>query len=217
MAVLMKWLAAQSVKGMTHELFEEPGRTPFLLIEIEGTTPTEKTLFMYGHMDKQPPLLPWEDGLGPYTPVIRDDKLYGRAGADDGYAICGSVASVAALQRAGIPHGRIVITIEGCEESGSFDLPHYINMLKDRIGNVDLVVCLDAGALNYDQLWLTTCLLYTSDAADEEDSVDLGGRRIIKKKKKHKENMNVEKKNEIKYIKQQKKKQTRRDRKNKEN
>ncbi|CZS11763.1 hypothetical protein CDFC105_93889 [Clostridioides difficile] len=28
------------------------------------------------------------------------------------------------------------------------------------------------------------CLLYTSDAADEEDSVDLGGRRIIKKKKK---------------------------------
>ena len=31
----------------------------------------------------------------------------------------------------------------------------------------------------------TTCLLYTSDAADERSSVDLGGRRIIKKKKKH--------------------------------
>lgn len=158
MAVLMKWLDAQPVKGMKRELFEEPGRTPFLLIEIDGTTPTEKTLFMYGHMDKQPPLLPWDDGLGPYTPVIRDDKLYGRAGADDGYAICGSVASVLALQRAGIPHGRIVITIEGCEESGSFDLPHYINLLKDRIGDVDLVICLDAGALNYDQLWLTTSL-----------------------------------------------------------
>src|SRR5665648_1284538 len=36
------------------------------------------------------------------------------------------------------------------------------------------------------QDWLTaSCLLYTSDAADEEDSVDLGGRRIIKKKKKN--------------------------------
>ena len=33
---------------------------------------------------------------------------------------------------------------------------------------------------------LTICLLYTSDAADEEDSVDLGGRRIIKKKNKDK-------------------------------
>src|SRR5664279_6631161 len=31
--------------------------------------------------------------------------------------------------------------------------------------------------------WKWICLLYTSDAADEEDSVDLGGRRIIKKKK----------------------------------
>eukprot|EP00658_Telonema_sp_P-2_P041496 TRINITY_DN29688_c0_g1_i2.p1 TRINITY_DN29688_c0_g1~~TRINITY_DN29688_c0_g1_i2.p1 ORF type:complete len:100 (-),score=39.94 TRINITY_DN29688_c0_g1_i2:100-399(-) len=35
-----------------------------------------------------------------------------------------------------------------------------------------------------DNALTTICLLYTSDAADEEDSVDLGGRRIIKKKKK---------------------------------
>eukprot|EP00658_Telonema_sp_P-2_P047683 TRINITY_DN36287_c0_g1_i4.p1 TRINITY_DN36287_c0_g1~~TRINITY_DN36287_c0_g1_i4.p1 ORF type:complete len:114 (-),score=15.12 TRINITY_DN36287_c0_g1_i4:108-449(-) len=34
------------------------------------------------------------------------------------------------------------------------------------------------------------CLLYTSDAADEEDSVDLGGRRIIKKKKEKKKEIN---------------------------
>eukprot|EP00658_Telonema_sp_P-2_P054703 TRINITY_DN43517_c0_g1_i3.p1 TRINITY_DN43517_c0_g1~~TRINITY_DN43517_c0_g1_i3.p1 ORF type:complete len:103 (+),score=17.16 TRINITY_DN43517_c0_g1_i3:170-478(+) len=48
-----------------------------------------------------------------------------------------------------------------------------------------------------------TCLLYTSDAADEEDSVDLGGRRIIKKKKKrkNKENCNNRKiSREEKYI-----------------
>ena len=39
--------------------------------------------------------------------------------------------------------------------------------------------------IEYDQYYKGyICLLYTSDAADEEDSVDLGGRRIIKKKKK---------------------------------
>lgn len=158
MQVLVDWLAKQPVKGMKYELLEEPGRTPFLFIEIEGTTPTAKTLFMYGHMDKQPPLLPWGEGLDPYTPVIRDGKLYGRAGADDGYAICASVTSIVALQAQGIPHARTVIVIEGCEESGSFDLPHYMNKLKPRIGDVDLIVCLDSGAMNYDQIWLTTSL-----------------------------------------------------------
>ena len=157
-AVLVDWLKQQTVKGMKFEMLEEPGRTPFLIIEIDGTTPTEKTLFMYGHMDKQPPLLPWSEGLGPYTPVIRNGKLYGRGGADDGYAICASVTAIATLQKHGVPHARTVITIEACEESGSFDLPHYINKLKPRIGDVDLVVCLDSGALNYDQLWLTTSL-----------------------------------------------------------
>lgn len=158
MTVLVDWLKNQPVKGMTFELFEEPGRTPFLLIEIEGTTATQNTLFMYGHMDKQPPLLPWADGLDPYTPVIRDDKLYGRAGADDGYAICAAITSIAALQKHNVPHARTVVVIEACEESGSFDLPHYISKCKARIGEVDLVVCLDSGAMNYDQLWLTGSL-----------------------------------------------------------
>jgi len=158
MNLLIEWVKTQPVKGMKYELFEEPGRTPFFLIEIDGTTATEKTLFMYGHMDKQPPLLPWADGLDPYTPVLKDGKLYGRAGADDGYAVCGALTSVMALQKHNIPHGRIVIAIEGCEESGSFDLPHYINKCRSRIGDVDLVVCLDSGAMNYDQMWLTTSL-----------------------------------------------------------
>lgn len=158
MGVLIDWLKKQPVKGMKYELFEESGRTPFLLIEIEGSTPTANTLFMYGHMDKQPPLLPWADGLDPYTPIIRDGKLYGRAGADDGYAICAAIASIVALQKHNVPHSRTVVVIEACEESGSFDLPHYINKCKGRIGDVDLVVCLDSGAMNYDQLWLTGSL-----------------------------------------------------------
>src|SRR5664280_3727240 len=41
-----------------------------------------------------------------------------------------------------------------------------------------------------DPAHIEDCLLYTSDAADEEDSVDLGGRRIIKKKKKTKKKTN---------------------------
>jgi acetylornithine deacetylase/succinyl-diaminopimelate desuccinylase-like protein len=48
--------------------------------------------------------------------------------------------------------------IETCEESGSFDLPAYLDVLKARLGQVGLVVCLDSGAGNYDQLWLTTSL-----------------------------------------------------------
>ena len=158
MNILVDWLKAQPVKGLKYDLFEEPGRTPFLFVEVDGTQPTSKTLFMYGHMDKQPPLLPWSEGLHPYVPVIRDGKLYGRAGADDGYAICSAITAIAALQQHQIPHGRIVITIEACEESGSFDLPHYVNKLKSRIGDVDLVICLDSGSLNYDQMWVTTSL-----------------------------------------------------------
>ena len=42
---------------------------------------------------------------------------------------------------------------------------------------------IDVGAANRDDGRVETCLLYTSDAADERSSVDLGGRRIIKKKK----------------------------------
>jgi len=173
-AVLIDWLKVQPVKGMTYELFEEPGRTPFLLIEIAGTKETAKTLFMYGHMDKQPPLLPWAEGLDPYTPVIRDEKLYGRAGADDGYAICAAVTSIAALQKHNVPHARTVIVIEACEESGSFDLPHYINKCRARIGDVNLVICLDSGAMNYDQLWLTGSLRGVSGGVLTVQTLDEG-------------------------------------------
>ncbi|HEX6722330.1 MAG TPA: peptidase dimerization domain-containing protein, partial [Burkholderiaceae bacterium] len=58
----------------------------------------------------------------------------------------------------GIKRPRVVGLIESCEESGSFDLPAYLDVLKPRLGDVSLVVCLDSGAGNYDQLWLTTSL-----------------------------------------------------------
>ena len=56
------------------------------------------------------------------------------------------------------PHARCVVLIEACEESGSYDLPAYIEALADRIGTPSLVICLDSGCGNYDQLWITTSL-----------------------------------------------------------
>jgi acetylornithine deacetylase/succinyl-diaminopimelate desuccinylase-like protein len=118
----------------------------------------DDTILMYGHLDKQPEMTGWAEGLGPWIPVIRDGKLYGRGGADDGYAAYASLTALMALQKENMPHARCVVIIEACEESGSFDLPFYIAHLKDRIGTPSLVVCLDSGAGNYDQLWLTVSL-----------------------------------------------------------
>jgi acetylornithine deacetylase/succinyl-diaminopimelate desuccinylase-like protein len=72
--------------------------------------------------------------------------------------VFGSLTAIRALQEQGVPHARCVVLIEGCEESGSFDLPFYIDQLEDRIGTPSLVVCLDAECGNYDQLWCTTSL-----------------------------------------------------------
>jgi acetylornithine deacetylase/succinyl-diaminopimelate desuccinylase-like protein len=118
----------------------------------------DDTILMYGHLDKQPEMTGWAEGLGPWIPVMRDGKLYGRGGADDGYAAYASLTALMALQKENMPHARCVVIIEACEESGSFDLPFYIAHLKDRIGTPSLVVCLDSGAGNYDQLWLTVSL-----------------------------------------------------------
>ena len=133
-----------------------PGRTPTLLVEIEGDAPGN--ILWYGHYDKQPEFTGWEAGLSPWTPVIRNGRLYGRGGADDGYAVFGSLTAIAAAQRQGLPHARCFVLIEGCEESGSFDLPFYMEALGDRIGTPDLVICLDAECGDYDRLWVTTSL-----------------------------------------------------------
>jgi acetylornithine deacetylase/succinyl-diaminopimelate desuccinylase-like protein len=150
------WVEKQGLKGLTLEVHELEGRTPVIFMEIEGNN--DSTILMYGHLDKQPAMVGWEPGLGPWTPVLRDGKLYGRGGADDGYAIFATVASIKALQDQGVEHSRIVVIIECCEESGSVDLPAYIDLLSDRIGTPKLVICLDSGCGNYEQLWMTTSL-----------------------------------------------------------
>lgn len=154
------WCKAQPIEGLTVEVVELEGRTPLIYMEVPATGPEagDDTVLLYGHLDKQPEMTGWFEGLGPWTPVRKGDKLYGRGGADDGYAAYASLTSIRALREAGGSHARCVIIIEGCEESGSYDLPHYIDHLKKRIGNPSLVVCLDSGCGNYDQLWCTTSL-----------------------------------------------------------
>ncbi|MDJ0709287.1 MAG: M20 family metallopeptidase [Woeseiaceae bacterium] len=154
--MLEKWCQTQPIKGMTMEIVRIEGRTPLLFIDIPGQS--DDVVLLYGHYDKQPEFSGWDDDLDPWTPVIKDGKLYGRGGADDGYAVFGSLTAVRVLQEQGIPHAHCVVIVEGCEESGSFDLPYYIDLLEDRIGSPDLVVCLDAECGNYDQLWCTTSL-----------------------------------------------------------
>jgi len=157
---IFNWSKAQDVKGMTLEIVRLEGRTPLIFMEIpaQGETDPDDTILMYGHLDKQPEMTGWADDLGPWIPVIKDDKLYGRGGADDGYAAYSSLAAIMAVQKQDLPHARIVVIIEACEESGSYDLPFYIEHLKDRIGKPSLVICLDSGAGNYEQLWLTVSL-----------------------------------------------------------
>ncbi len=153
------WVEAQKVAGLKLEIVRLPGRTPVLFFEIEGTRAGGgQTVLMYGHLDKQPEFTGWRADLGPWTPKYEEGKLYGRGGADDGYAVYASIAAVQALKAQQVPHPRIVGLIETCEESGSYDLLPYVDALRARLGDVGLVICLDSGAGNYDQLWLTTSL-----------------------------------------------------------
>jgi acetylornithine deacetylase/succinyl-diaminopimelate desuccinylase-like protein len=151
-----RWCLAQDIPGMSVEVVRLPQRTPLLFIEIPGSGPG--TVLLYGHLDKQPEMSGWRAGLDPWQPVIEGDRLYGRGGADDGYATFASLLAVQALQQQRIAHARCIVIIEACEESGSQDLPFYIDALADRIGSPDLVICLDSGCGNYDQLWCTTSL-----------------------------------------------------------
>jgi acetylornithine deacetylase/succinyl-diaminopimelate desuccinylase-like protein len=156
-ALVADWIRRQQVPGGTVEVLQDDNRTPLLLLEFPGSIPD--TVLMYGHLDKQPPMVGWREGLGAWMPHLdADGRLYGRGGADDGYAVFAALATVKALKDHNQPHGRIVILIECSEESGSCDLPHYINTYATRLGTPSLVICLDSGCGNYEQLWSTTSL-----------------------------------------------------------
>jgi acetylornithine deacetylase/succinyl-diaminopimelate desuccinylase-like protein len=150
------WCREQPIPGLRVELLRLPGRTPLLFFEVPGDP--ARTVLLYGHLDKQPEMTGWREGKGPWDPVYEDGKLYGRGGADDGYAVYASLTALRALAEQKIPHARCVGVIECCEESGSYDLPAYLELLAPRLGQVELVIGLDSGCGDYERLWVTTSL-----------------------------------------------------------
>ncbi|OLZ60052.1 peptidase M20 [Amycolatopsis keratiniphila subsp. nogabecina] len=154
------WIAAREIPGATLEVVELEGRSPLLVVDIPATSEAadKGTVLMYGHLDKQPPVGGWSEGLDPWTPVIRDGRLYGRGAVDDGYSGYAATTAIEAVRAAGGEHSRAVVLLETGEESGSPDLPAYVEHLKEKLGAVSLVVCLDAGGTDYKRLWLTTSL-----------------------------------------------------------
>src|SRR5579862_9286404 len=154
--LMAEWCRAQPLPGARVEVRRLPGKTPLLLVDIPGELPG--SVLLYGHLDKQPEFTGWLPGLGPWEPVMRDGKLYGRGAADDGYAVFSSLTAIAALKAQKIPLARCVVLIEASEESGSVDLPAHLEALGKDLGDPSLVICLDAECCNYDQLWCTTSL-----------------------------------------------------------
>lgn len=160
--LVRSWCSARDIVGATVDVHELPGRSPVVLVDVPafGVGPERDgdTVLLYGHLDKQPEMEGWRDGLGPWTPVIEGDRLYGRGGADDGYSAFAALTAIEALQRSGGAHARCVVLIEASEESGSPDLPAHVEALADRLGRPSLVVCLDSGCIDDGRLWVTTSL-----------------------------------------------------------
>ena len=154
--LMADWCRAQAVPGARVEIRRLPGKTPLLLVDIAGDLPG--CVLLYGHLDKQPEFTGWSPGLGPWEPVLRDGRLYGRGGADDGYAVFSSLTAIAALKAQKVPLARCVLLIEASEESGSIDLPAHLDSLGETIEYPSLVVCLDAECGDYDRIWCTTSL-----------------------------------------------------------
>jgi acetylornithine deacetylase/succinyl-diaminopimelate desuccinylase-like protein len=154
------WIESRGLPGASAEIVQLAGRSPVLLIDVPATSgaTAEGTLLLYGHLDKQPPFGGWSEGLAPWQAVLRDGRLYGRGAVDDGYSGYAATVALEAVHASGGEHARAIVLLETGEESGSPDLPAYMEHLGDRLGDISLVVCLDAGGNDYERLWLTSSL-----------------------------------------------------------
>src|SRR4051812_5573148 len=157
--LIASWCERRPLSGATVSIERLPGRTPLIVVDVPATDPDATgTVLLYGHLDKQPPMVGWRDGLGPWTPVVEGDRLYGRGGGDDGYSAFAALTSIEACVAGGGRHARCVVLIEASEESASSDLDAYVDSLGDRLGSPAVVVCLDSGCGTYDRMWTTTSL-----------------------------------------------------------
>lgn len=156
--LLAQWARERTFQHFDVDVVRLAGRTPVLLVTVEATNDDDATVVLYGHMDKQPPLGDWSEGLAPYAPVRRGDRLFARGVADDGYSTFAALLALEVLEANAVAHSRCVVLIEASEESGSPDLEAYLDHLNEQFGQVELMICLDSGALTYDRLWVTTSL-----------------------------------------------------------
>ena len=81
--LVQSWAEGLEIPGLATHVSTEEGRSPLLIISIEGERPGN--IMIYGHLDKQPHMEGWMEGTGPTVPAVIDGKLYGRGSADDGY------------------------------------------------------------------------------------------------------------------------------------
>jgi len=153
--LMTDWARGRKIEGLQIEVIRLEGRTPVILMEVAGKG--GETVLLYGHCDKQPEMVGWAADGGPWVPVRRGDRLFGRGAGDDRYAVFSALTAIETLQAQGVPHARCVVLIEASEESGSPDLPAYVEALAERL-RPDLVVCLDSGCGDYEHLWATTSL-----------------------------------------------------------
>jgi acetylornithine deacetylase/succinyl-diaminopimelate desuccinylase-like protein len=158
--LITRWCRARPILGLAVRVLEIPSRTPVVVCEVPATPGAEGagTVLLYGHLDKQPEMTGWREGLNAWTPVLDGDRLYGRGGADDGYSVFSALTAITTVREHGGAHARCVVLIEASEESGSPDLPAHLAEIGDLLGTPSLVVCLDSGAASYDRLWVTTSL-----------------------------------------------------------
>ena len=156
--MLATWAKNRKLANFDVQIHRLDGRTPVITVTVESTGGGEGTAVLYGHLDKQPPLGEWSEGLEPFNPVRRGDRIYARGVSDDGYSIFAALSALEAMEANNVAHSRCVVLIEACEESGSPDLEAYLDALKDHLGDVELLICLDSGAISYDRLWVTTSL-----------------------------------------------------------
>jgi acetylornithine deacetylase/succinyl-diaminopimelate desuccinylase-like protein len=111
-------------RGFTATIHETPNH-PVIVATAQGKS--DKTLLMYNHYDVQPPepLELWE--TPPFTPTLRDGKLFARGVSDDkGHIVCRLAAIDAVKAVRGELPCHITFVIEGEEEIGSPNLPHFI-------------------------------------------------------------------------------------------
>ncbi len=155
---IAKSFGEKLLSNIQFEILESPGRSPLLFFEIPafGDSASHGDVLFYGHLDKQPEGNGWSNNRCPFSATQEDTVLYGRGVADDGYSFYSAVSIAKALESGGLSHPRIWGVFETCEESGSFDFSHWMQLLAPRLSNVALILVLDAGCIDYSGLYVTT-------------------------------------------------------------